>query len=74
MLYFCKDDEMALVELDKESTLFKAEWQVVLLIKKNKKTNNDDDKRKENVADESEKVVLFIDLSFLVIVLKKEDQ
>lgn len=39
-----------------------------------KKTNNDDDKRKENVADESEKVVLFIDLSFLVIVLKKEDQ
>lgn len=32
VLYFCKDDEMALVELDKESTLFKAEWQVVLLI------------------------------------------
>lgn len=37
VLYFCKDDEMALVELDKESTLFKAEWQVVLLIKKKKK-------------------------------------
>lgn len=32
VLYCCKDDEMALVELDKDSTLFKAEWQVVLLI------------------------------------------
>lgn len=34
VVVLCKDDEMALVEIDKESTLFKAEWQGVLLIKK----------------------------------------